>query len=216
MTAAIENSPALGSESRADQDKFYRGLQESESRFHELLSAFAAGDQVLELRSGNDSVAEVLTARGVDVTTVDADEALAFDNRSFDGIVGIGVLYRLDMVRAFSETSRVLRSDGRAVFIEPLGHNPLVNGYRRRTPAARQAYTHPLRCEDLVLAGRFFVDVDVETFHLFGGLSSALADHRLGRLVHRFVGRLDRALIRVVPRLRWHAWIAVTELRRPQ
>jgi len=120
MTAAIENSPALG----------------SESRFHELLSTFAEGDQVLELPSGNDSVAEVLTARGVDVTTVDGDETLAFDNRSFDG--------------PYCQVEQCLRSHGYE--FSQLGPNGPLPACRRTPAIATETSSasedKPLKCEE--------------------------------------------------------------------
>jgi len=142
-------------------------------------------------------------------------ETLDFEPGAFDGVVGTAVLHHLDVARAYAEMARVLTPQGRAVFIEPLGHNPLINSYRRRTPEARTEYEHPLRCEDFALGGRFFAEVEVRTHHLLAILSSPIAGRPGGRLLHSALSRVDRALLRRVPRLRWHAWIAVAELRNP-
>ncbi len=226
---------------RAAQDKFYIGLQESEQRFRALVDRFQPGDRVLELGCGVESVAYSLARRGVEVVGIDIStvavaktaaeavaqgldlasfremnaEALDFESGSFDGVVGTAVLHHLDVARAYAEMARVLRPEGRAVFIEPLGHNPVINGYRRRTPESRTEYEHPLRVEDFALAGRFFSNIDVRTYHLLAILTSPLASRRGGRALHSFATRLDRMLIRRIPRLRWHAWIAVAEMRTP-
>ena len=57
-------------------------------------------------------------------------EFLEFDDNSFDLICGTAILHHLDLTRAYSELARVLKPGGLAVFMEPLGHNPLINVYR--------------------------------------------------------------------------------------
>jgi len=229
-------------ENREAQDKYYEGLQESDSRFQAFVDRFQPGDRVLELGCGIDSLAFTLVDRGIEVVGIDispvavevareeADhrdltgltflemnaEVLDFDADSFDGVIGTAVLHHLDVVCAYSEMARVLRPGGRAVFIEPLGHNPLINAYRNRTPENRTEFEHPLRCEDFSLAGRYFDDVHVEMFHLFAILSSPVAKRWWGRPVHRALSWVDRRLLQLSQRFRWHAWIAVAELHGPR
>lgn len=228
-------------ESREAQDKYYEGLQESDGRFRDFVGQFEAGDRVLELGCGIDSIAFDLAARGVEVVGIDISpvavelaqdeaarreldgatfqtmnaEVLDFDANSFDGVIGTAVLHHLDVVCAYREMARVLRPGGRAVFIEPLGHNPLINAYRRRTPDNRTEFEHPLRCEDFTLAQRYFADVHVEMFHLFAILTSPIAKRAWGRPIHGAFSWIDRRLLQLSSRLRWQAWIAVAELRGP-
>ena len=61
---------------------------------------------------------------------------------SFDLVCRSGILHHLDIGRAMSEVGRVLRPNGHAVFIEPLGHNPLDQRLSRPdagVPLARRA-----------------------------------------------------------------------------
>jgi len=44
---------------------------------------------------------------------------------------------------------------GSAIFIDPLGHNPAINMFRRSTPDLRTEDEHPLLLEDFRLAGRY-------------------------------------------------------------
>ena len=141
-------------------------------------------------------------------------EALDFDNESFDGVIGTAVLHHLDVVCAYCEMSRVLCDGGRAVFIEPLGHNPLINAYRRRTPENRTEFEHPLRCEDFTLAQRYFDGVHVEMYHLLAIITSPFASRPWGKLLHSALSWVDRRLLALNERMRWQAWIAVAELRK--
>jgi hypothetical protein len=51
------------------------------------------------------------------------------------------------------------------IFLEPLGHNPLINWYRRRTPQMRTEDEHPLLKSDLALAREYFSKIRSRFFH---------------------------------------------------
>jgi hypothetical protein len=59
-----------------------------------------------------------------------------------------------------------LKTGGEGLFLEPLGHTPLINLYRRFTPRFRTPDEHPLVISDFELARRYFGSVDAEFFHL--------------------------------------------------
>lgn len=59
---------------------------------------------------------------------------LPFDDRSFDVIFGIAVLYRLDLDLISREVWRVLRPGGYAVFKEPVRNSKLMTRIRRLIP----------------------------------------------------------------------------------
>ena len=87
--------------------------------------------------------------------TMDA-EALELLDASFDVVFGEGILHHLDLKKACGEIARVLRAPrrGRAIFVEPLGHNPVINLYRKLTPNMRTVDEHPLvRGEDIETFG---------------------------------------------------------------
>jgi SAM-dependent methyltransferase len=98
-------------------------------------------------------------------------ENMTFPDQTFDLVYGRGILHHLDIARCYSEIARVLRPGGIATFFEPMGYNPLINGYRSRTPDLRTPDEHPLLEKDLKTAGRFFRKVNVRYF----GLSTLLA-----------------------------------------
>jgi SAM-dependent methyltransferase len=135
---------------------------------------------------------------------------------SFDAVIGVSVLHNLDIALVFAEMARVLKPDGFAVLLEPLGHNPVINAYRRRTPRSRDAFAHPLRFEDLSLARRWFARVDLSSFHVLAMLAGPVADRPGGRRLGRALHAIDRVLLDRVPGMRRYAWLAVLELGEPR
>lgn len=99
--------------------------------------------------------------------------------------------------------------------MEPLGHNPAIDLYRRLTPKMRSADKHPLVMDDFELAPHYFGEVEVESYNLtaLGGVvlrrvprgSAAIA--RLHRIDQRLFDRSSIA--------RQWAWVAVVSLREP-
>ena len=142
-------------------------------------------------------------------------EALELDDDSFEIVCGNGVLHHLVLERAFGEVARVTAPGGCAVFSEPLGHNPLINLYRRSTPEQRTSGEHPLRVGDLRLAREYFGDVEVHYFHLFDLLALPFVAKRVGRPLLRGLAGVDGAAFRLAPPLRRHAWYSVLRLARP-
>jgi ubiquinone/menaquinone biosynthesis C-methylase UbiE len=122
-------------------------------------------------------------------------EAMSFPDESFDVVFGRAIIHHLDLEKSFSEVARVLRKDGVAIFSEPLGHNPLINLYRRRTPTVRTVDEHPLRMEDFTLARRYFARIDT-CFHgmftvmiVFLGLTAVGRPWRLAKAIDDVVLR---------------------------
>jgi ubiquinone/menaquinone biosynthesis C-methylase UbiE len=54
-------------------------------------------------------------------------ERLPFADRTFDIVMSCGVLSCLNLRHGITEVARVLRLDGRAIFVDTLGHNPVMN-----------------------------------------------------------------------------------------
>jgi SAM-dependent methyltransferase len=144
-------------------------------------------------------------------------EAMGFPDASFDVVYGRGILHHLDLAKALAEIARVLRPNGTALFVEPLGHNPLINWYRRRTPALRTPDEHPLVRRDLIAARRHFRTVDSLMAGLAAPLGALLARRFDGApAVARLLGAceaLDRVLLRL-PGLKWQAWHTCLILRK--
>ncbi len=220
---------------RAAASKFYAVSIASRRYYRDLIVRDVAGRDVLEYGCGRGSAAfEIARAGGrvigIDISTVGIAQAttraeaegvearfermdaehLSFADARFDLIVGSGILHHLDMARAFAEVARVLRPGGRAIFYEPLGHNPAINWYRRHTPDMRTADEHPLVMGDLDAAARWF-EVRTRYHHLTSLALVPLRRTRLFRPLYAVTETIDRLLF-LMPLRRW-AWCAVIELR---
>ncbi len=142
-------------------------------------------------------------------------EALPFADSSFDLAFGTSVLHHLELAPALKEMARVLRPSGGGVFLEPLGHNPLINWYRNRTPEMRTPDEHPFLKPDFALLRTLFSEVEVEFFHLAGLAAIALVDRPGFSTALRTLDVVDRYLLGVIPPLRYQAWVCVIRLQGP-
>jgi SAM-dependent methyltransferase len=139
-------------------------------------------------------------------------EALDFPEASFDRVCGSGILHHLDLGKAYAEIARVLRPGGYGVFLEPLGHNPLINWYRRRTPNMRTEDEHPLLKSDLALAEKHFATIRSRFFHFAVLGAVPLRRSFLFKPAVAIGEGIDRVLLSSASPLRNQAWMVVTEL----
>jgi SAM-dependent methyltransferase len=222
-------------------DRFYSITGGSRHAYDAKLLDVEPGARVLEFGCGPGSSALALAERGAIITGIDISpvavdlatrnvaalgaaisfvtmdaEALEFADDSFDVVCGAGILHHLSLDRAFGELTRVLHPGGRAFFIEPLGHNPVLNWYRNRTPDQRTEDEHPLVLPDFTLAKSFFGDVHVSYHHLATLAAIPLCSTRIVEPLARALDALDRGLFAIAPSIRRFAWVAVLELGRPQ
>jgi ubiquinone/menaquinone biosynthesis C-methylase UbiE len=229
----------FAAESRVGQDKYYFALQGCDRRVMALVERAAVGADVLEYGCGTGYLSVPLAGRarsltGIDISEVAIElacdaaaaagagntrfltmnaEALELPDASFDLVFGSGILHHLDLPRALAEVARVLRPGGRAIFKEPLGHNALINAYRRLTPQARTEDEHPLTRADLALARRVFPRMRCE-FHALATLASVpFRDSPLGGPVYAAAAALDAVLTRV-PGVRLQAWYSLMVLQK--
>ena len=151
--------------------------------------------------------AELAGLRNVRFLTMNA-EAMTFQDHSFDVIFGRGIVHHLDLNKCFGEVSRVLRPHGVAIFCEPMGHNPILNAYRQRTPEIRTPDEHPLLMRDLGSARRHFARVDTIFYGLFS-VASVFVDLKANGLAYYLAKHLDDFILQlpIVRRYAWHCLI---------
>lgn len=150
-----------------------------------------------------------------DFRVMDA-EAMEFPDDSFSYACVAGVLHHLDLPRAYAELARVLEPGGAVVSLEALGHNPIINAYRRRTPHLRTSWEaeHIIKMKDLELARRYFRRVELRFFHLASLAAVPLRNTPLFRPVLAVLERIDSVLLRI-PRIREQAWMVGFVLHDP-
>lgn len=231
---------AAAADPRRVLETAYRLMLPANRRYHQAMEDFRPLGRVLEYGCGNGENTLVFARRGLDITGIDISqsgvdharaeaarvglptrfevmdaEALDFPDNSFAAVSGKGILHHLDLDRALAEITRVLAPDGRAAFIEPLGHNPGINWYRRRTPEARTPDEKPLLAPDLDKVRARFRAVDFTYFNLTTLAALAVRNARLFDLVFSLCDRLDGWLFHVFPRLGPYAWFVFMDMRGP-
>jgi len=236
------HNKAFREEIRKNLDKYYQTTGSSRAFYQKFLLANSKNKNVLEYGCGPGSQAFLLARQATRVTGIDISEVaivqatqqakeerlknaaflvmdaenLNFANDTFDIICGSAILHHLNVDRAYAEIARTLKPDGVAVFWEGLGHNPLINLYRKLTPRLRTEDEHPLLMADLNKARSFFGKVETHFFHLFS--LAAIPLHRFavaGRMLN-FGDGLDRLLFKYLPFTKKYAWITVMVLSQPK
>ena len=148
---------------------------------------------------------------GIDFKVMDA-EHLELPDSSLDLICGSAVLHHLDLDRAGSEIRRVLKPGGQLVLLEPLGQNPLINWYRRRTPHLRSVDEHPFRLKEIEDFSSQFSSADLRFFHIIS-LGAAVLVGRPGFTAALNVADAGDRLLLSIPAMKRLAWIVVLDLR---
>jgi len=213
-----------------------------EAFYQERIERIRPGQSALELGCGLNVAAWGLAERGVDVTGIDISaiaidqvqalaaerglsdhaefvhmdaEALSFPDDSFDVVIGNGILHHLDLDLALAGIQRVLRPGGWAAFREPLGHNPLVNGYRRLTPNQRTDDEHPLLADDLrTIEGRF-PSTHFEYFNLIDLVSLVALKSAHFDAIRRRLAAADQRVFARLPAARRFGWMVGIEMHQP-
>lgn len=94
-------------------------------------------------------------------------EDLLFADESFHVVFGSNLMHHCDVNIASKELARVLRPGGRAVFVDPLGYNPIINIYRKMAFKVRTPTEHPLVFSDLDIMRKYYRKVTHKEFQLF-------------------------------------------------
>lgn len=170
---------AFGRDTRKGMYSFYRVCRPANEEYLRNILTGCKGKSVLEYGCGSDGGDAFALARagarviGIDISPVAIEksvrlsaerqtgdavefrlcdaEHLPFSEGAFDLVVGRGIIHHLDVEKALREIRRVLKPGGRAIFLEPLGHNPVIRIFRKLTPRMRTRGEHPLLKEDTSL-----------------------------------------------------------------
>lgn len=206
-----------------------------------------AGLRVLELGCGHGDLTLQLAARGAEVVAVDVSSGLVdvlraraerfcpglsvaarvapventgLDDASVDLVTGKWILHHADVRATGAEIRRVLRPDGKGVFFENQGVNPLLAFARAHLvgrlgiPRFGTEDEHPLTRADYALWRSMFAGVELEypDFHFFELLSRQLFHRHDG--LRRTTRRFDRFLWERVPALGRYSFHVIVRLRK--
>ncbi len=228
---------------RAKINSVYFITRTSTKWYEEFLRQHAPGKRFLEYGCGPNSYAFWLANLGAIVMGIDISdtaieqmreralqrphpervafqrmnaEELEFPANTFDMICGRAILHHLDLRKSFVEIARTLKADGQAIFVEPLGHNPVINAYRNRTPELRTEDEHPLMMSDLKMAEEYFGKVQAQYFHLGSLAAAPLVGSKIFDPVLNLLDGIDSAIFKTLPFLRKHAWAVVLVFSQPR
>ena len=147
-----------------------------------------------------------------------AGEYLPFDEGTFDAVFGKQILHHVVLETAMPEIVRVLKTGGKAVFLEPLRHNPILEGYRRLTPHLRSPSEKALSMADLTAIGSYFRTWHHQEFILLSALPVLLATllRRKNALQGATNGlqKVDRFLARKAPGIGRYYWETIIVLEK--
>lgn len=209
---------------------FYKVTSESINKYKNyVITCAAPGRNFLEIGIGADGLDSELSITGSNVTAIDiSDEAIknamsrkinnvnyectnaeqtSFVDDKFDVVYGKWILHHLNMENIYREISRLVKPDGKAIFLEPLGSNPFIRFFRVITPNLRVPDEHPLLEHDLILAKQYFNIVKYEYYHFLLFLAPFCDVN--------FISKLERFLLNRFYFLKYFCWQVIIILERP-
>ena len=227
--------------SRTSVSRFYE-ISDSSKAYENLILSDCRDQVVLEYGCGKGSYAFHLAKCGAEVVGIDISEVAVrlaktqaekeklksitfqvmdaesthFQENTFDKICGTGILHHLNFNKALKEITRILRPEGKAIFKEPLGHNPFINIFRRLTPQLRTEDEHPLKNKDIKQIDKFFYDYDYQFFYFLSFIALSFRNVRLFSSPLKILDYMDRKLFKWLPFLRLWAWQIVIILKNPK
>lgn len=160
-------------------------------------------------------------------------ETIEYPDASFDVVYGNGVLHHVDFHKAVKEASRVLKSGGTAIFIEPLSYNPVINVYRHIAKTVRTPDERPFRFKDLKEMYPYYREGYHKEFWFFTLFIFVYfylierADPRKERYWKKvikdapkfsrmfgFLNALDKIVLKIFPPFRYLCWNTVIVLKK--
>lgn len=141
----------------------------------------------------------------IDFSIMDA-ENLEFKSNEFDLVYGIGILHHLNLNKVIPEIRRALKPGGKAIFREPMGHNPFINLFRLLTPRLHSRDEHPLKMKDLYFIEGYFPHFEAKFYYLFTIIAAPFYKLFFFNTLKKFFEHLDHIIFRILPWSRRFSW----------
>jgi SAM-dependent methyltransferase len=179
------------------------------------------GRRVLEIGCGLGEISALMAKSGAEVTAFDlsrnsvlttrrravlndvdeqialvvaAGEALSVADESFDVLFGKAILHHLDLNLGSDQLFRVLKTGGKAVFVEPMGMNPVLKFVREYVPYPNKnprGEDRPLNYEEIYAWGRGYQEYNFREIQLLSMIERGLG---FGKRIN-ILQRLDNLLL---------------------
>lgn len=212
-------------------------------RFREKLGNLN-GQKVLEFGCGWGWFTKILAERGAEVWSFDispeaveetkalmkkmnlqnrvhvdvmAAEKLEYSPGQFDLVVGTAILHHLDLEQSLIEIRRVLKKGGKAIFMEPLGHNFFLNIYRWITPHKRTKDEMPICFDQFTLFNKYFSKFHHEEYYLISLFALVLyyfGSKKLMIKTRDLLLVLDGLILKKYPVFKKYCWYSIFEFEK--
>ncbi len=210
---------------------FYKAVYNLYEDFYEFLNNNCKDKFVLDFGCGVGSITEQIAKQkpskiiGADISNISIEKAKkraseinldidyrienceksSFDSNSFDLIYGTGILHHLNLKNAITEINRLLKKNGKMVFVEPLGTNPIINLYRKLTPSSRSKDEHPFIKKDFDYLEKTLGNLDVRYYGFFTLVFFLFYKNPKKSFVYKILAFCDQIIFKV-KYLRFLAW----------
>jgi len=145
-------------------------------------------------------------------------ETLAYPDGLFDLVLGVAILHHTDVSMVEQEIKRVLKPGGRAIFIEPLAHNPFLRLFRLLTPGRRTPTEQPMTVGQIQRLVGCFSRGGFRGFHFLSivppGLLLATGSRALFQRTMGMTQMIDRWLLAAAPPLRRFCWMTLIDVTK--
>ncbi len=128
---------------------------------------------------------------------VDNCEESSLESESYDIVYGAGILHHLKLEKCVEEIHRVLKHNGKMIFLEPLGTNPFINLYRKLTPNSRSEDEHPLIKSDFDFLKNKYSNVEIKYYGFLTLVFFPFYKTPKNSKIFNFLARLDQLLFKI-------------------
>jgi len=145
-------------------------------------------------------------------------ESLGIKQETIDVVVCWAIIHHTDIEATSNEIHRVLKNNGRAIVVEPLGHNMLLNIYRHLTPKKRTVDEKPLKSDDLETFKKKFRSFSQEEFYLLSLMAFfwyfVFRSKKLFLKTQKILHTLDLRILKLLPFLKRYCWYSIFILKK--
>lgn len=211
------------------------------------------GKKLLDLGCGAGEAAVYFAKKGADVTAADVSSGMLnvvkrvaerhnvriqtkqsyshnidFRDETFDIVYAANLLHHVDIEDTVKEVYRVLKKGGIFISWDPLGHNPLINVYRRIATSVRTEDEHPIKMSDLKIFKKYFPCVETDAtwfftlwifirFYLIERIDpnkerywkKILIEHKKLESLYSSLEKIDRWFLKILPFIKRYCWNVV-------
>ena len=183
-----------------------------------LYAQNGANVTAIDISEGSLRIAkEQASLQGLDIDFIKGAAEDMNYHEAFDRVLGISVLHHTDLKTSAPSIHRALKPGGKAIFMEPLAHNPILNLYRKLTPGRRSRDETPLTIDSINTLSAMFSAVDISGYGLLSLLAFVfipLKAYSAFRTVNRLLSSREEAILHFAPSLVKYCWVAIIRLQK--